>query len=410
MAKILVVSTPFPFPMIGASDSDRARGILQFLRLGFEVKLITEISKSEQMEQVDKISRELGIEILPLVPPPTEARSPLKRMKSCADRLARNPLMLDGAASAFDSPAIKTALCTQMERWKPNLVWFERSNTWPLYRIVKRFRVPIVTRSHNFEPVDFLEDHGYKPWNYLWVFARLISEFKTVRGSDVIFPITEKEVRLYKKIGAKNIAALPLRSMPYFLRQAPRVRRANENGMLNVFFMGSTYKVLRNKKVLRFVLGDVIPRIQKISPDSFQFHIFGKKLPQEYESFLGKNVLYRGYVENLDTALEEMDIALVPYLQKGDARGMQQKIFEPLARGFPTVTSKNGLAGYPFENEKHLLLAENADEFARQLARLKDVQLRERIASGVKSRSRELFSQEVLDSIILEKIAKFLKE
>lgn len=408
MAKILMVSTPLPFPMIGANDQDRAHGILQFLRLSFDVKLITEISRNEQKEQVNKISRELGIEILPLAPPPVAERLLFKRMISCAVRLARNPLMLDGAASVFDNPAIKAALLTQVARWKPNLVWFERSNTWPLYQIVKRFHVPIATRSHNFEPVDFLEDHGHKPWNYLWVFARLISELQTVRGSDVIFPITEREVSLYKKIGAKNIAALPLRSMPYFLRQTSRIKRVPKNSMLNVFFMGSTYKVLRNRKVLRFVLEHIIPRVQKVAPDSFRFHIFGKKLPKDCQPFLGRNVLYRGYVENLDEALSEMDIALAPYLQKGDARGMQQKIFEPLARGFPTVTSQNGLAGWPFENEKHVLIARNPDEYARQLARLKDPALREKIALGAKNRSRELFSQKALDAILLEKIGKFL--
>ncbi len=408
MARILTVSTPFPFPINGASASDRAHGILQFLRLGFKVKLITQIAKNEQLKELLKRSDELGIEIVPLVDRTGTSRSFAKRMTHLALRLLKNPLLIDGAASEFDNPEIKKALHTQMEHWRPDIVWFERSYTWPLYKIVKRYNVPIATRSHNFEPVDFLEDHETKPWDYLRIFARLLSEIQTVRGSDVIFPITEREVQLYKRIGAKNIAALPLRGLPYFLQQTSPIKTSGEKRALNVFFMGSTYKVRRNKKALRFVLEDAIPRVQSLDSESFQFHIFGEKFPHEYKPFLAKNVIYRGYVDDLDSALAEMDIALAPYLQKGRPRGMQQKIFEPLARGFPTVTSKNGLAGYPFENEKHLLFAESAEDFARQLVRLKDQKLRTRIATGAKEHCQKLFSQERLDSIVLTNIAKYL--
>jgi len=401
MRKILVISSPFPFPPKGANAQDRASGILQYIRLGFEVKLITSIIKSDDDERLKNISRELGIEIIPFMEPTGEAGPIAKRVMRLAIRLTKNPLMLDGSAGNFDNPALKAALDYQMRNWRPDAVWFERSYTWPLYKILKKYNAPIITRSHNFEPIDFLRSHGNKPQSYPTFLAKSISEILTVRGSNIIFALSPQEEQLYRKIGAKNVVILPLRNLPGCLGKG-RGRARMPDNILNAFFTGSTYKVPRNKKTLEFVLKEVVPRVEKIAPDSFRFHIFGDKLPAEFRTYLGENVIYRGYVEDLDTALEEMDIALGNNLT---IAGMQGKIFEPLARGFPLITSPKGLAGWPFENEKHVLLAETADEFAQQLARLKNQALRECIATGARIRSQELFSERILDAIILENIA-----
>ena len=66
------------------------------------------------------------------------------------------------------------------------------------------------------------------------------------------------------------------------------------------------------------------------------------------------NMIYRGYVNKYEDLMKEMDIAISPSIS---GRGMQQKIFEPLARGIPTISSDKGMQGYQFEDGKHILLA-----------------------------------------------------
>jgi hypothetical protein len=403
MSKILVISSPFPFPPKGANAQDRAAGILQYLRLGFDVKLITSIAKPDDQEAIAKTSHELGIEIIPFREPSGVAGPIHRRMVRLATRLAKNPLMIDGAAGNFANPELNKILDLAIKNWHPDIVWFERSYTWPLHVITKKYSIPVVTRSHNFEPIDFLESHGHKPQTYFMCASKLISELMTIHGSDLIFAISPQETRMYEKSGAKNVSALPLRHLPTQLeKKVPG--KVSTNKLLNIFFTGSTYKVPRNKKTLGFILKDVIPRVEKSAPNSFCFHIFGDKLPAEYRNLLGKNTIYRGFVEDLDFALDEMNIALGNNLT---IAGTQGKIFEPLARGFPIVTSPRGLAGYTdFKNEEHLLFAQNADEFAWQLIRLKDANLRKRIAIGARTISQKLFSQKAIDEIILQNFSR----
>jgi hypothetical protein len=79
---------------------------------------------------------------------------------------------------------------------------------------------------------------------------------------------------------------------------------------------------------------------------------------------------------------------------------MQQKVFESLARGFPTLTHQRVLAGYPFENQIHVLTANSADEFVEQLQRLRDPDLRASLSSQVIQRSQALFGRDRMDQYL----------
>ncbi len=171
---------------------------------------------------------------------------------------------------------------------------------------------------------------------------KLISEVMAVKKSNLIFTITPKEAGNYKKLGAKNVEVLPLRGLPKCLTEK---RNVKDKQKLNVFFMGSTYNVFHMTKALEFILKEIIPKIDKIAFNRFCFHILGAKLPKEYNSYLKENVVYRGYVENLEEVLEEMDVALIPSLC---GAGMQQKIFEPLDMRINTTTSPWEIGGYSF--------------------------------------------------------------
>ncbi len=401
-SKILIVTIKFPFPSTGACESDRASGILQLIRLGFDVKLITKIANYQSLKDIQKISEDLGIEIIPVSYKFNTKASRIQKLKKYILRFFKNPLILDGAASEFNDQELKNIFKTQMENWQPALIWFDCTYTWPLYAIAKKYKTPIITRSLNFEPIHFLEENGYNFINYLRFLPKLISEVMAVKKSNLIFTITPKEAGNYKKLGAKNVEVLPLRGLPKCLTEK---RNVKDKQKLNVFFMGSTYNVFHMIKALEFILKEIIPKIDKIAFNKFCFHILGAKLPKEYNSYLKENVVYRGYVENLEEVLEEMDIALIPSLC---GAGMQQKIFEPLARGIPTITSPRGIVGYSFENEKNVLLASNADEFVECLIKLQDIHLRKSLSEQALKISNQLFSQDKLDSIVLSNINKFI--
>ncbi len=399
-SKILVVTIKFPFPPTGACESDRANGILQLIRLGFDVKVITKITNYQSLEEIKKVSKELGIEIIPVSYKFDSKLSKVQKLKEYILRFFKNPLILDGAAFEFNDVELKNSFKTKIKSWQPDLIWFDSTYTWPLYGIAKKQKIPVIARSMNFEPIHFLEENGYNPINYLKFLPKFTSELMAVKKSNLVFAITPKEVKSYEKLGAKNVRVLPLRGLPKCLK---KTRNMEDKKKLNVFFIGSTYNVFHMRKALEFILKEIVSKINQIAPNKFSFHIFGAKLPKEYESYLKDNVLYRGYVENLEQALESMDIALIPSLH---GAGMQQKIFEPLSRGIPTITCPRGIAGYSFENGKDVLLASSADEFIEYLIKLQDVRLRKSLSEQALKTSNQLFSQERIDSIITSEIKK----
>lgn len=391
--KVLIVTPKFPYPPYGACEQDRAAGVELFLKNGWEVRVITKIYGEEYRKEVDDVSQKLGIKIIPIV------YKYLHGGKKCWRRLL-NPRYWDGAAFEYSDPEIKNALIQELNEFQPNVVWFDYTYLWPLYRIVKDKEIPIITRSINFEPAHFLDEDGRNFINYLKTVPKLLSEYFVSQKSDVLFAITPKESRIYQKMGAKKVVVLPLRGLPRCLDWSHKVA---DKKVLNVFFAGSTYNVSHNRAALEFLLKKVVPQTKSIFPGQFKFHVFGRKIPDDLNSYFNDNIINHQYLEEPEylSLLSEMDIAIVPSLY---GAGMQQKIFEPLARGFPTVTSARGLAGYPFKEGRHLFLAQTAEEFVKCLGALKEYTLRESLSRETKSLSRSLFSESVLEKIIFDSI------
>ena len=385
--RILVITPRFPLPDTGACEQDRLEGIKQLKRLGFEVSVISKIFSFQDRGLVEKFSRDFGIPVKLLA---YENKFGLKRLL--------NPIYWDGAAYEYSGSEIKKTVESWADSWKPDMVWFDYTYLWPLYSVFRKRETAIITRSINFEPFHFLQEDGFSFINLIKSAAKFLSEMITILKSDFLFAITPKEERLYRRLGAKNTAILPLRGLSGRLKGG---RQIKESEALNVFFSGSTYSVPHNRKALGFMVKKVIPIIDKKKPGRFVFHITGRKFPSELKMYLNEHIIYNGLVRDWDSFVGDMDIALVPSLY---GAGMQQKIFEPLSGGIPTIASSRGLAGYPFENEKHLLLAESPEDFAKNLIRLEDAGLRRILSENAYNLSSELFSHEAMDGKVLEAI------
>ncbi|MBT4208245.1 glycosyltransferase family 4 protein [Candidatus Woesearchaeota archaeon] len=399
--KILIVMPRFPYPVTGACEQDRAEGLNIFLDLGCEIRVIAKVSPNEE-GQTQEVSKKLGIKIFPISYKFTRNLSFSKRFLKNLKRMI-NPLFWDGASYEYRDKEIVNVFEKELDEFKPDVVWFEYTTLWPLYKYARNKNIPIITRSHNFEALHFLEEEGYGPINLLRFFSKFLGEVITARKSDFLLAITPKEELLYKKIGAKKTDVLPLRRLPTFLSKEKIVL---EKEKLNVFFTGSTYNVPHNMKALKKIVFDIAPKVNKLYPGSFSFHILGAKLPQQMKKIFGGNIIYQGFVENLDQFLNDMDIALVPSLF---GAGMQQKVFEPMARGIPTIASSRSMAGYPFENNKHILLVDNTDDFISALNRMREYNLRKSIASEAKKLSREIFSEDKIKSVVSKSLNHVFK-
>ena len=261
-----------------------------------------------------------------------------------------------------------------------------------------------MTRSINFEPVHFWEEDGAGPIHAITFLAKLVSELITIRLSDFILTITPREERIYTLLGGRGkVATLPLRSLPCVLTKK---RDIVDHSPLHVFFMGSTYNVVHNRRALEMVVKEIVPIVERVMPGKFIFHILGAKMPPELMKYFTTHVIYEGYVADLDVFLSRMDIALIPSLF---GAGMQQKIFEPLARGIPTITSKRGIAGYPFRDGEDVLWAETAAEFSRALLALSAIERRRALSEHALRLCNKIFSPELTHERIMKTLQTFIQ-
>lgn len=390
MKKILIVTPRSPFQGRGADEQERLGSVKWFKRNGFDVRVITKTMDSD-IPHLDQARSELGIKITPI-------SYKFQNKKSFGDKIKRvlSPWLWDGAAAEYFEPEIRKELEQEIISWRPDLVWFDFTYLWPLHGIARKYKIPVVTRSINFEPRHYLEEEGTSLFNWLVYGVKFLSEMKSAQSTDYMLALNPNEEKKYKRLGTKNVMTLPLQVLPEKLNS----HESKERKPLNVLFMGSSYSVGHNLEALKFVIHAIAPTVFKKSLGDFIFHITGTKFPKDYEKYIdGKNIIYDGYIpkENLDDYFKSIDLAISPSKK---IVGMQGKVFEPLARSLPLITSSENVVGYPFINKESVLFAKTKEEYAELLLSLRDVELRKKIGDKGGEVSRNLFSSEKIDGIM----------
>lgn len=391
--RLLIIASKFAWPESGASQQDCAQGVRDFLRLGFEVRMITHYLPS-QKELLQSIPKQLGFKVTPI---PYETRPKFFQgvWKEALYR-ATHPLMIDGATYEYAKPRIKQEMIRNLDEWKPDVVYFDFSFCWPLYPEIKKRNIPIITRAQNHEASQYLSENDITPSVLIKFIPKWLNEVRVAKWSDIFWAITPDEERIFRNLGARHTETLPLRSLPSIMREHRHLPK--EKSAIDIVFLASTYHMKHNREAMRMVVTQIAPAALAAHPGAFKFHILGKHLEDSLDSYWNESVIQEGYVEDLQAFLEGMDVALCPSLR---GHGMQQKVFEPLAIGIPTVTNRRALAGYPFENKKEVLLAENVSEFVDALGELRSASRRTEISKQARQAAEHIFSQDRYDKIIL---------
>jgi hypothetical protein len=389
--RILVLKPMLPrYDALGACEQDHIACTTSLITQGHTVRMLTRANSRHTPEQTVSFYADWGIEAESL---------PFRRQRLAPSRFT-DAAYLDGAAWVHALPDWLDALDHCLRDWTPDLLWCLGSYNWPPAAYAKRHGFRTVIRSDNYEPLHMLDEKGSAGANRIRYFGKVLSERRALANANVLAAITPAEQRIYQKVNPRaDVRLLPLCALPYLLKRQPRRVYAKP---LRVFFMGSTYNVPHNLAALNFVVDEVVPGARAAAPGAFEFHVLGSKVPPEVSAQAAPDLIFDGFVPDLDAHLDTMDIALIPSLF---GHGMQQKVFEPLCRGLPTITHGRALAGYPFEDGASVLLASDAESYVRQLVRLQDRGLRDRLAVGAYERASSLFNQAQMDSYIGEIVA-----
>lgn len=371
--KILIVTPACHYKNTGATQNDiySCIGLLQ--SMGHSVALASLGSSKQGAETLNKIGLEYRIAV--------NIFTPKGNFFSWLLRALKEPPLLDRSAYPFALLTKNYLFQSYIAALAPDVVIGFISSSWPIIEFCKKRGIRGILRSHTFEPTFYWETlrgiAKFNPLNWLRFLAKLLSERKAVITADITLTLPIAEVRFYRLWNKKAIHLLAL-LFPGAHIGKPWVHRGKKP--LDVFYLGASYNVIFHLEGARLLIEKIAPQVHSRAPGIFRFHILGAKLPScLIDQCNTTNTIYEGYVLDLDTFLQKMDIGAFPVFTGSVIKG---KVSESLSRLFPVVITSNCLGTYILKHNKHILLADSVSEFVESILKLQNDDLRLRLSEG----------------------------
>jgi len=398
--RILYVCGPFAGSVWGAGQQDHF-ALLQMLReVGCEVFLATYDldTNAEQMKRHTDLLCADHVGVFSLAP------------TACAWKCKRRSFF-DPATRAFHSLRHTPSFQDFVRGARPDAVVLMQTFLTPIADFAHDLGVSVIVRSVNFEPTHFLETmpsikllHSIGALAFL---AKYLTEYQSITRASAVWCISPREEAQYARWRRNGVTLLPLCSLPEMLKDpSPRFQSRATDQTVHLFYSGSSYSILPHRRGAEYLIKKIMPLLATQVPGKFIAHLFGAKLPEELKRFCQGNIIYHGYVADLDAELARMDIGVFPVFT---GKGMKQKIFEALAKGYPVIAPRSALGGYALTNSRDILIAENPREFANAAILLRDRATRERIGTAAYEFCRAEFSRERFLATIRATLARVVR-
>ncbi|EQM68733.1 glycosyltransferase [Pseudomonas tohonis] len=197
-------------------------------------------------------------------------------------------------------------------------------------------------------------------------------EYSAIQAVDgtIVVSTTELEF-LRQELPQENIYLFPLISDAPGTKVEFQPRRG-------IIFVGG-YQHAPNVDAVLYFVNDVMPLLRQRLP-GVPFHIVGSQVPAEIKALECDDVVVTGYVEDLATLLDSMRVCISP-LRYG--AGMKGKIMTSMSHGLPVVASTIAIEGMELVHEQDILIADDPEAFADEVARLyRDEQLWQRLSTS----------------------------
>ncbi|MAY83230.1 MAG: glycosyl transferase [Flavobacteriales bacterium] len=172
----------------------------------------------------------------------------------------------------------------------------------------------------------------------------------------------------------------------------------------SLVFMG-TLSWEPNIDGLLWFIEEVYPSIIEKHPD-LKLYVLGKqsddrlsKLSRDYSG-----IHLCGFIEDIDQYLRKSRVFIAP-LRFGS--GMKVKVLEGMYRGLPMVTTEVGAEGLEVKNEQHMIITDDATEYAKSCIRLiEDKDLWMRLSESSRKLASDKYTWEPLFKEMDEALGK----
>lgn len=229
-----------------------------------------------------------------------------------------------------------------------------------------------------------------------WIFARQLFKWEPSYAEkfDRCFVVSEAERRALLNRNSN----LKVDVIPNGTDTQKYQRLDDSHGPPALLFIGSmSYAPCVDGAV--YFCNQILPSIQQAFQD-IQVWIVGARPSHEVVQLAGKNIFVTGYVDNVLPYYQRSMVSIVPLRAGG---GTRLKILEAMALGRPIVSTTIGCEGLDIVDDRHLLIADEPEKFAKQTIRLlADVALRERIVDQARRLVVENYDWDVISKQSLD--------
>jgi len=282
--------------------------------------------------------------------------------------------MFSASWRKIETEAQKAVLATPFD-----LVWAEHTLGWPfvekLLSVGKLKHAPVILSGHNIEYIvcqrqaHLTADPQLRAysWNQARVMHRM--EASAWRRASLIFQCSERDAhQTQQESDAAHIEVIPNGVNRQYFRRSQRAACAAVPTLL--FTAGFGYQP--NVEAVDWFIREVLPLIRQLIPNvCFMFagaaadSILGRLLPSGDHDL--SEVTCVSDPEDIRPCFESAWVYVVPLRCGG---GSRLKILEAMSMRVPVVSTTVGAEGVPYEQGRHLLLADDASDFANAVVQL----------------------------------------
>lgn len=219
-------------------------------------------------------------------------------------------------------------------------------------------------------------------------------ELEHVNDYDAVVCISPVDADLFRQNGCRR----PLTSIPFGITAEPVEHIDVEPASL--FHLGSM-DWMPNQEGIDWFLQSVWPKLHAEVPQA-RLYLAGRKMPRHLMEHQPEGVTVVGEVADAMYFIASKQINVVPLLS---GSGIRVKIIEAMSAGKTVVTTRVGAQGINARDGEHLLLADTADDFVRQIRRcVEDPELCQRIGQN----AYQLIAQEYNTTTLTNQLTQFL--
>lgn len=322
--------------------------------------------------------------------------------------VARLPLLTPSSMGFFYCPDLQQKINRLLSSRKWDLIFVHCSSVAQYVAHVRD--VPKILDYGDMDSQKWLEYANYKAWPLSWGyrlegFKMLAAEKRLARCFDMGTATTRAEWETLDSYDTGLVTDwFPNGVDAEFFCPDETVSYDRDT----ISFIGRMDYYPNQECMFRFCR-DIWPRLKTVRPGLKLLIVGADPSPAVWKLAELDGVTVTGSVPDVRPHVRASALMVAPL---NIARGTQNKILEAMAMGVPVVTSRVAAGGVDAESEKHFLVAETAEDYARQILRVcSDDNERKRLAEAGRARmlSNHAWprSMDRLDAIITRCIQQF---